>query len=364
LIVKAKQLRGMVSAKTNSEHEHSVVAVSCDAITLNRLRSGHLRRKRMKTSLITKLGAGLPVLAAAAALVQSPSALAGPAIGLDPTGTGTYNPATSYSDLWTNNTDSALAVGFNPGVIIPPNPYDIQLIAQARVSVLNLGANVVTPIGMAPGLTAAQCSLLGGCFELTKVLNINEKVIANDGTNANFGNTAQTADVDTNTPGLQQLAIYIDPLTDTLNNDPNRAIPGDGFGTVSGYTVSGGDPTPATLILSAHVVSNVSSFAASGAVGTGSFDLRFQIDYVDPSYLDIATNSIIGDKITGTTNVPTQFNPAVMWEGTATGTGLLLKVDSSEDFRSAVPEPATIALMGAGLLGASFARRRRGSAKA
>ena len=185
----------------------------------------------MKPSLTAKLANGLPALVAAAVLSHSPVASAGPAIGLDPTGASSY---TTYSDLWTNNTDSALAIGFNPGTFIPPNaPYDISLLAQARVGILNLGANNVTPLGMNPSVstTSSQCAAIG-CFEMTKVVSVNEKVLSNNGTNANFGMTTQTADVDTATAGLQQLAIYLDPLTSGL--DPTRAIPGDGAGTLSG----------------------------------------------------------------------------------------------------------------------------------
>lgn len=296
----------------------------------------------MKNSFISKL----PAVAIAAVLMHSTSASA-VAIGIDPSGNGAY---TTYSDLWTNNTDSALVVGFQPNTLIPPSAaYDIRLVSQARVGILNSGANNVTPLGMNPsfGTTAATCAgLPDGCFELTKVLDIQERVIANDGTNANFGNTVQLADVDLGTPGLQQLAIYLDPLA--AGNAANRAIPGNGAGTVSGYN-------DGILILSASIVGNSSSFASSGNIGTGSFDLRFKIDYVNPLYLDVALGNIIGDKLTGTTNIPTQFTPANMWDGTLTNTGLLLKVDSSENF---IPEPSILALLGLGLIGFGFTRRR------
>ncbi|HEX8405980.1 MAG TPA: PEP-CTERM sorting domain-containing protein, partial [Duganella sp.] len=46
------------------------------------------------------------------ALTAPVAAIAGPTIGLDATGTGTY---TTYADLWTNITDTALVTGFVPG---------------------------------------------------------------------------------------------------------------------------------------------------------------------------------------------------------------------------------------------------------
>ena len=120
-----------------------------------------------------------------------------------------------------------------------------------------------------------------------------------------------------------------------------------------------GDPDgDGILILSGHLVFNDASFTAAGPVGTGSFDSRFMIDYVDPAYLDIVTGSIFQDKITGTTNVPSFFTPTSMWDGATPTTVPFLKVDSSQSF-AAVPEPATLALIGLGFVGLAMGSRRK-----
>ncbi|WP_432383018.1 PEP-CTERM sorting domain-containing protein [Duganella sp. P38] len=295
----------------------------------------------------------LAVALLAAALAAPLTASAAPTLGFDPTGTGSY---TTYADLWTNVTDTGLATGFVPGRIVGPGasaPYLTELRSQMVVGTMsnsNIPA-IVTPAG------------LNTSYEISKVVRFQELVTAQTATTVNFGlppSQSAAMDVDPLRAGVQNLAIYLDDIT-----DGSRAIPGNGADTVrcygAGTTSTGcgaGGDGDGILILSGHLVFNEASFSASGAVGTGSFDSRFMIDYVDPNYLDVVVGSIFVDKFTGTTNVPSFFTPTMMWDGSTPTTVPFLKVDSSQSFAT-IPEPATLALIGLGFAGLALGTRRK-----
>lgn len=343
----------------------------------------------MKKLLANKLTRLLPIAALVASALASPLASAGAAIGFNSAGTGPGGYV--YSDLWTMFTDTALATGFNaahPDVVLNPfdprssvGAYETELRAQARVAGFQLnGLPVFSPFLNATGQA--------GGFELTKVLRIQELVVQQSGFGApggtaQFIDAAVQTDMDTVIAGSQQLEIWLDRFSPT---DLSHARPGNGAGTVRCYgptsdiplrfrantaSINNCVPDDGILILAASLISATSSFAtntqAPFGVGTGAFDLSFQVNYVDAGYLDIATNSIFGDRITGTINVPSSFTPARVWDGKATckvgagcdPTNLLLKVDSSESFLMTVPEPGSLALVGLSLLGAGLIGRRR-----
>ena len=297
----------------------------------------------------------------AAALATPLAALAAAVVGFDPTGTGTY---TTYADLWTNITDTAVVTGFVPGATVggPGGiaPYLTTLHTQSVIGTMsnsNVGA-VVTPAG------------LNNSFELTKVVRFEELVTSQNATTATFGlapSQSAAMDIDPTRAGVQNFAVFLDRITP---GGPSQAVPGNGVDTVRCYGtgVTGGGANgggggadadgDGVMVLSGHLVFNTASFTASGAIGTGSFDTRFIIDYVDPAYLDIVTGSVFMDRFTGTTNVPSFFTPTSMWDGTTPTTVPFLKVDSSQSF-AAVPEPGTVAIIGLGLAGLALSKRRK-----
>lgn len=246
----------------------------------------------------------------------------------------------------------------------------LEFIAQTNVIEMIPGTpDVLVGVELANQVT--------GAFEITKVLHLREVVTAFVGVPggpsiAVFGHTDQAGiDVDPTTPGDQQLAIFFDADA----NDGSRSVPGDGPGTVACYgagSTSAGCPEDGVLILSARLVSNVSTFTATSATtGAGTFNLTFLIDFHDPDYIDIGTNNVIGEIFSGDTLAPSvPHDPDVVWTGDPTNppgctppSCVHLGTTSNQTFFSSVPEPGSLALMSLALLGLG-AWRRRGLARA
>ncbi len=307
-----------------------------------------------------------PALSAAAALVTlalaaPPIAHASAIIGLDPTGGGGY---TTYADLWTSVTNTAMATGFIPGLTVGGNglvstlsaPYVAELRSQMVIGTMSRDGGQVTP----PTLNSG--------FELSAVVRFQEWIDQQTPTSAHFtmpSSQSAAMDVDPLHAGVQNIAFYLDRLGP---GGASAAVPGNGADTVrcygAGSTSAGcggpGDPDgDGIMIMSGHLVYNEGHVSVN-TVATGAFDMRFEIDYVNGAYLDLATGAILQNQLTGTANIPTFYTPATMWDGTTSDGTPLLKFDGSPTFLA--PEPGTLALAGLGLAGLALGRRRGAAA--
>ena len=294
--------------------------------------------------MVTKFALSAAMLAMVATLGLSSTANAAPVTDVtvqDGAGRTIANNVHTFDE---NEAGSGLALGFTPVV-----GSTFSFLYQANVVSFNdATGTVITP------LDGLNRSFASGGYEFTVVARITETVTS---VNTVAGTTTLTFAATGGTTSI---------FFDNAASGGVKSVTSTGVGFDDGHQVGLFD------VVAGAGLSNFTTFA--GGVGLGATQSDFVIhggSSVDPAYIagllepigdmHFTSSQVIppGTSLTTGFHLGTPFSAPDMYPTTATDGDLLLKVDGSNTFTSAAPEPETYALLLAGLGAIGFMTLRR-----
>jgi hypothetical protein len=265
---------------------------------------------------------------------------------------GTNVLASDATTLDWNTNGSGVAKGVGPFGTPLTVGQNFEFLYQANLATVD-GTPTILLNGLDTTSNGTKDTAAGKNYEFTIVAKLHETVSGVDsgGAHATFGFA----------PGDNKVAIYYDTAA-------NASTTG-GTGFDDGTLI-------ALLTIVPENTQSEFTVTAPGA-GQGSTKITARIvdggDFIDPAYLQGVSEMLFGVNFESNLNYPagnsstSNFHiggSALFPDYVAGNNDIVFKVDGSNTFTNAVPEPGTMMLLGMGMLGFVGAQRRRRAPKA